>query len=283
MKEHLSKKIVIIYHGDCPDGFGAAWAAWKKFGARAAYIPVAHHDSSPAGLKNKEIYFLDFVYSANVMAQLMRNNKRVTAIDHHVSAEKVTKMTQDWIYAVHNSGAVLSWKYFHPKKSVPMLLRCIEDRDIWKWRTKNSKKILAIIDLFERKFSVWDKLAKTLENRNVNLDFARKGELLLKHDAMLMQKLLNSADKVKFSGKIVYALNAPRYFADDLGQVLSRKLSPFAIVWREENGLMRVSLRANGKADVSKIAKRFGGGGHKNASGFSFPVGRKLPWSLIRK
>ena len=25
----------VIYHADCPDGFGAAYAAWKCFGAEA--------------------------------------------------------------------------------------------------------------------------------------------------------------------------------------------------------------------------------------------------------
>ena len=29
------KNIVVIYHADCRDGFGAAYAAWKKFGDRA--------------------------------------------------------------------------------------------------------------------------------------------------------------------------------------------------------------------------------------------------------
>ena len=39
MSETSFKNIVIIYHTDCRDGFGAAWAAWKKFGDSATYIP----------------------------------------------------------------------------------------------------------------------------------------------------------------------------------------------------------------------------------------------------
>ena len=37
-----------------------------------------------------------------------------------------------------------------------------------------------------------------------------------------------------------------------------------------ENGEFKVSLRANGDTDVSKVAAFFGGGGHKKAAGFSF-------------
>ena len=35
------KKIVVIYHDQCRDGFGAAYAAWKKFGDDASYIQGA--------------------------------------------------------------------------------------------------------------------------------------------------------------------------------------------------------------------------------------------------
>lgn len=33
------KEIVIIYHAQCRDGLGSAYAAWKKFGDNASYIP----------------------------------------------------------------------------------------------------------------------------------------------------------------------------------------------------------------------------------------------------
>lgn len=272
------KKIIVIYHGDCPDGFGAAWAAWRMFGKSADYIPVAHHEPPPAGLRGKEVYLLDFTYKASIIKALMAKNARVTAIDHHESREAETKLTEKYSYAVNHSGSVLAWLYFHPQKTIPALLRYVEDRDIWKWRMPNGKKILSVIDLFERDFAVWNKLAKKLESRKIRKEFAAQGELLMRHDDMLMRKLLTAADKVKFTGRTVYALNAPRYFADDLGHILCKKLPPFAVIWREENGLIRVSLRANGKIDVSKIAKRFGGGGHKSASGFSFPFEKKFPW-----
>ena len=36
---------LIIYHDNCADGFGAAWAAYKKFGADGAeYLPMNYND-----------------------------------------------------------------------------------------------------------------------------------------------------------------------------------------------------------------------------------------------
>ena len=38
------KSIVVIYHGRCRDGFAAAYAAWKKFGDKASYLPFLYTD-----------------------------------------------------------------------------------------------------------------------------------------------------------------------------------------------------------------------------------------------
>jgi phosphoesterase RecJ-like protein len=40
---------------------------------------------------------------------------------------------------------------------------------------------------------------------------------------------------------------------------------------REEEGRVRVTMRAKTEADVSKIAMRFGGGGHTKAAGCTIP------------
>ena len=35
---------VCIYHGGCPDGFGAAFAVWRSWGDDARYIGRGHYD-----------------------------------------------------------------------------------------------------------------------------------------------------------------------------------------------------------------------------------------------
>jgi len=44
-----------------------------------------------------------------------------------------------------------------------------------------------------------------------------------------------------------------------------------ACLFRERGSQVKVSLRAKGDVDVSRIAARFGGGGHPNASGCTLP------------
>lgn len=275
------KKIVILYHAECRDGFSAAWAAWKKFGKTAFYIPVTHYNPPPTGLKNKEIYFLDFVYPMSTMVRLIRSNKRVTAIDHHISAEKITKITKDWRYAVNHSGAALAWRYFHPGKKTPIFLKCVEDSDIWKWTIPSSREILAYVDLTPMNFENWNKISRDLEILQKRKKYIAGGKLLIRYYDKLVNDFVMRAEKVEFLGSKVYAANVPGYFRDDVGHILAEKLNSFAIVWREENGRIRVSLRSSGSVDVSKIAGKFGGGGHHNAAAFSFPAGRKFPWKLI--
>ncbi len=277
------KKTVILYHAGCRDGFGAAWAAWKKFGAKATYIPVEYHNLPPAGLKGKEIYTLDFTYKRPITEKLMRENKSVTSIDHHESQKEITGLTENYSYAVNHSGSVLAWKYFHPGKRTPFFLKCVEDSDIWKWKIPHSREILVYADLFPTNFKTWSKIVVDLDNKKRRKKYINSGIIILRYYSKLVEYFVSKAEKVRFLGRTVYAANVPGEFRSDVGHLLAKKMPPFAIVWREERGRIGVSLRSNGGADVSKIAVRFGGGGHKNAAAFAFGFGKKIPWKILKK
>lgn len=273
----------MIYHGDCTDGRSGAWAAWKKFGDRAEYISFQHHDPVPTGLKNKEIYMIDFTFSAEILKKLIKENKRVTSIDHHVSRQKETAMTYQPSYAVNNSGAVLAWKYFHLKKPVPRLLRHVEDMDLWKFKVPRTKEVFLFLDLFDFSFKVWDKLVSDFENPVLRKKYIEQGGLLLRHQNKQVARLVEeNAELVEFEGYKTYAVNSAM-FASELGHALYERLPPIGIVWRQKPGAKVFSLRSDGSADVAKLAEKYGGGGHKAASGFNLPSDAQLPWIAIKK
>ena len=89
-------------------------------------------------------------------------------------------------------------------------------------------------------------------------------------------------ESVKFAGYEVIAVNSPRIFRSQIGMLLAQKMPPFGIVWNRRNGQISVSLRSVGKFDVSKIAKKFDGSGHKNAAGFTLAGNAKLPWKYLK-
>ena len=54
-----------------------------------------------------------------------------------------------------------------------------------------------------------------------------------------------------------------------LNMILNMAIVKVALYFRVVNGKVRVSIRSKGKIDVSKVANKFNGGGHFNASGCS--------------
>ena len=278
----ITKPIVIIYHADCSDGFGGAWAAWKKFGNKAEYISIQPSDDFVAGLKNKEIYLIDVSYKPDSLKKLMAANKRVTGIDHHISGRESTMMTQNYSFNNNHSGAVLAWKYFHHKKPVPKILSHIEDTDLWKFKIKNTKEIFAYLDLFDFSFPLWDKLAVEIENVKTKKKFVEIGNIIFKYENKLVQRMVSqNAELVIFEGYKTLAVNSPN-FSSQIGAALAKILPPIAIIWSERKGKIIVSLRSDGSVDVSALAKKHGGGGHKAASGFSQNINKKLPWKYAK-
>lgn len=276
------QNIIVIYHGGCRDGFGGAWAAWKKFGTKAAYLPAFDRFAPPCKLKGKEIYLIDYTYQSPGFAKkLMQDNVRVTAIDHHITAKDVVELTQNYSFSLHHSGAVLAWNYFHPGRKVPMLLRHIEDGDLWRWKLPRSREIMAYVDLSDLNFVAWSRMASDLENATKRKTYANHGELLLRYEQRIIGEILQGAELVSFAGYKVFAINAPHHFVSDLGQILAKKTNSFALVWREGERTIKVSLRSVGSVDVARIAQRFNGGGHKRAAAFSFKANGKFPWKII--
>jgi len=273
--------IVILYHKNCTDGFSGAWAAFQKFGGRASYIPIEHNTPPPAGLLGKEIYMIDITFDMPVMKGLIRNNRRVTAIDHHISRKNEVALTYKPLFSNGHSGAVLAWMYFFPGKPAPRLLRHVEDEDIWKFKLPYTREVSAILDLADFDFAVWSRLVRDFEKPPLRRKHIADGKLLLKYQNSLIERLVrHNAQLINFMGIKTLAVNSPN-FESEIGNVLRRKLPPMGIVWREKGNRRTFSLRSDSSCDVSKLAGKFGGGGHKKSAGFGMPLSAKLPWKRL--
>lgn len=280
IKRKEDKKIVVLYHGNCEDGFGGAFAAWRHFGNKAEYIPLYRHAPVPE-LYGKEVYMIDFMYSPEIIRRLLKNNIRVTGIDHHITAEDSTRLTKNYLFSLKNSGAALAWQYFHPKKKIPRLLQYIEDYDLWKFRLRETREVSAMLDLLPFDFQRWEKFAKDLENGKKRKQIVANGKLLLEYKNKLVDSIVAEAEEVQFMGYRARAVNSP-VFNSEIGARLIKKASPLVIIWIRSRGRILVSLRSNGKTDVARIAQKFGGGGHKAAAGFIVEKNEKVPWVPVK-
>ncbi len=227
MEQEIKKDIVVFYHGVCRDGLTAAWAAWKKFGDMAEYIPIVWTntlDLIPI-VKNKEIYFLDYCPVQEKVDEMVKENKSVTVVDHHVSRESVIKTLTGSVYDITHSGAVLAWKFFHPDKPVPQLCLYVEDSDIWNWKISDSAKVLDYIDFkYNADIKTWDQLAADLEKEENRKDFALAGSVLLEYRDKLADLFIKEhALLVNFEGYEVFAINGPRNFRSVIGTKLAQQ------------------------------------------------------------
>ena len=280
-KRTTPKDIVVIYHKDCTDGFSAAWAAWKNFGDSAEYVGIDPDEHSPTELVNKELYMIDLICGDD-LPELLKNNKKVVAIDHHVTNQEIVKLVPDRLFDINHSAAVLAWKYFHGSKKVPRLLNYVEDVDLWNLKMPDTNEISAAMDMLDFSFGNWSRLAVDFENESKFKEYVSRGKIILEYQDKLIERLTtNNLELVELSGYKVYVVNSPN-FSSQIGNILAKKTNSLGIVWYENSdGSVHVSLRSVGDVDVSKIAKRFGGGGHKHAAGFRIENCSKLPWKKL--
>lgn len=271
--------IIVLYHDDL-DGFGSAWVAWKKFGDKADYFAVDFDKPMIAGLKNKEIYILDFCYSEKEMKALLKNNKKVVVIDHHITRGDIFKLLKEYVWDIKHAGCVLTWQYFYSGKKIPKMIKYIEDLDMWSFKLKNTREITLFLESLPRDFKLWNKIILGMENKKSFSEYLKKGMVMADFVDKVIHILALNAENAFFEGKKVSVVNSP-IFNSELGNyLLKKKKNPIVLIWSLKNGEIRVSLRSQKEVDVSKIAQKYGGGGHKQAAGFYLEAGQQIPWRI---
>ena len=278
----INTDIVVIYHGKCTDGFTGAWVAWKKFGESATYIGAEDREHYNVDLTGKEVYIIDYSYPKDVLLDLEQKAKKLVIIDHHVSVKETVESVREHVYDVNHSGAYLSWKYFFPNIQIPKFIEYVEDGDLYKFSLLDAREILAYIYISDFDFLVYSKLADDLETQNGYDRILEQGTLLNTVHNRQVEYFANKAELVEFEGYTVYAVNASNMVASDLGNLLSKKHAPFALIFNYEKGLWKCSLRGDGTVDLSKLAAKYGGGGHHNASGFALKL-ENHPLQILKR
>lgn len=280
----IDKEIVVLYHGKCPDGFGAAYAAWKKFGDSAEYIPVDHGDAPPEGLGGREIYLVDFSYeTAEHMDLLARTTKRLVALDHHKSSRAFVEGVPEHVYDEKRSGASIAWRYFHPDTPIPSLITYLEDGDLYLYTLPETRDIFSLLLVLPFEFQAWDELMLGLEDATKRVEILKKAKAYTEFFEALAQSSVERAKKVMFEGHEVYfAVTHPNITMKSyVANLLYKKQPPFALVVTAHPNGFGVSIRGDSSVDVSVIATKYGGGGHPGSSGFFIPNGEVMPWTEI--
>ncbi|TDJ10851.1 MAG: hypothetical protein E2O66_10480 [Deltaproteobacteria bacterium] len=266
------------FHAGCPDGFGAAWSVWRAWGDDARFVALSHDDSLDARRHDGEtVVFVDIAPQNEVLRSLGEFAARVIVLDHHITARD--RYTSDpgvenslagddhYIhFDLNHSGAILAWNHFHPDDEAPPLLRYVEDQDLWNWKLSDSEQVNAAIGSYPLSFESWEQLA----SRPIE-ELANEGEHILRTNRMEVERALQSAHPIAIGTDRIEAVNA-RHQRAAIGHELAKRASygrPRGLVYRITGNRVDASIYSIGDLDVSKIAESHGGGGHRNAAGFS--------------
>lgn len=282
----MSDKTICIYHGNCADGFGAAWAVWKAHPNWEFYAGV--HQDPPPDVSGRDVVMVDFSYKRPVIEAMLESAERILILDHHKSAmEDLNGLSHPkltCIFDMERSGAGIAWDYYHAPHPRPKLINHIEDRDLWRFALPDTREIQATVFSYPYDFKVWDWLM--LE---AGLDQLRlEGQAIeRKHHKDIAELVQAVTRPMVIGGYMVPMANLPYTLTSDAGHLLCGQVGfhgkhdkafsgehthLFAgCYWDTPEGRV-FSLRSRDDgADVGEIAKQYGGGGHKHASGFRVP------------
>lgn len=271
-------RTVCFYHNDA-DGRASGAIARYALGGQIHLVEM-DYDARPIPwddiLDADRIVVVDFSFSIQDMLK-MAVGREFIWIDHHVSAlTEMEEASKTWPGLRDHSTAacVLTWKYFFPNKPVPRAITLIGDRDIWRWAEADTGAFtegLHVQDTSVERDDLWVPLLEDDSNfMKVIFDEGRRlREIRLEQIKRLVER---RGFEVEFECHRTLVVNT--HGNGDIGQH-GRDLG-FEIVYCYEDQIQRDILTTfvtlfSGQIDVSVIARRFGGGGHAGAAGFSFP------------
>nr|QBK88507.1 MAG: uncharacterized protein LCMiAC01_01840 [Mimivirus LCMiAC01] len=293
----------IIYHNKCIDGFSGFYLFLKskKWAKESLIYPDQPFSKEiPPEIEGKNVIIIDVAYYPSIIKAIAKKARKLLFIDHHKSIrDGITKLKLKKphviIYDVNQSGVSLVWKHFFGNKKMPSFVKYIKDNDIGEWKYKETIPfILALKVKYELKpvnynLKKWDKLFDEKEIKSL----IEVGKIYQEHNNYLIDINSKKYSIMHFPSKKIADINNDTL--NDIGEykvavvnggcptvsLLGKRIVEtvdvdFCLIW---NYIIRakkyvVSLRSSeerrSKVDVSKIADYFGGGGHKQASAFSF-------------
>uniref|UniRef100_A0A6M3IKC7 Putative DHH phosphatase family protein n=1 Tax=viral metagenome TaxID=1070528 RepID=A0A6M3IKC7_9ZZZZ len=298
----------IIYHND-PDGWFAATVALhsielepQKSFHDVGLFPINYGEKLPLDSiePEEEVVMLDFAPdSEDEFLALLNRTQNVIWIDHHKSAiEKYESYNLKGIRSTDHCAAVLAWGFYKKDADLPYTLELVEDHDLW--RHKNPAT--ALFTLGSTQYDNNPKLKRMYNlvfgshthHRAMINEICEKGAVVkdyLEHEArsivttgtLLQDESSINAFLVNYNG--TQASHIAATIAEIIRALTANSNVEFCVIlYSNISGNRRKFELRKGfgykDVDLSTIAARNGGGGHKDAAGFIISDGQKLDLTI---
>lgn len=283
-------KPLCIYHGHCDDGFAAAYVVRQYFGDEVDFH-IGQYGQQPPDVTGRDVLLVDFSYKRPILMAMATSAASILILDHHKTAqedladlppigswqdhlrERHSPTNLRAVFDMNRSGAGLTWDFFINALR-PLFVDYIEDRDLWRKKLPEGDEFTIALRSYPQTFVAWDSLflppfgEETKETGVARL--IREGRTIQRYYRQRVEELKSAAYMAVLGGDHCWIANAPYFAASEVaGELGERALSFGACYFELSDGRYAYSLRSRSDFDVSAIALQFGGGGHKNAAGFT--------------
>ncbi|EHJ62190.1 DHH family phosphoesterase [Novosphingobium pentaromativorans] len=294
---------LIIYHDKCADGIVAAWACWRRWGNRPAYIACNYGHTPPyAEAMGCNVLIVDFSFPADELrAMIEAGAQSIVILDHHKTAQAAlapfqvfadrperftpavaASMINDLqiggyppilaLFDMNRSGARMAWDFASHFTFTPLLVQLAEQYDLWRFvpGTHSPAEALHV------EIQAGDMTVERMEVLDGQLTAGdgpiERGRAILRWKDQLVQEIAARAHLRTVAGvEGVIAVECPYSLVSAVGHYLldQHPAAPFAAISVSGEKSVTWSLRSHDdRTDVSEVAKSMGGGGHRNAAGF---------------
>jgi len=285
---------IIFYHANCVDGFAAAHVIERHILRDLAQVPILvpvqyGQVETPEQfdalygymLQYEEAIIVDFSFPPAVMDHIAKTAQKTYWLDHHKTAFEEMKFDinkrydlwagSNFYLVLDNSkcGAMLAWEFVHGVGAeAPDFIKVVDDYDRWVFQYPQTKDAQMYIRSHNMDRLAFDSLMLMSMD-----EMAQAGGMMRQYyNQQLENHKKRTPMRVNFAWTEGLALNADASFSSELGHYLAEQSGTFGAVYQIDGEKVKFSLRSCGNFDVSAIARFYGGGGHKNAAGFTLPA-----------
>lgn len=278
-----------IYHGGCDDGFGAAWIVHRALGGEVDLYPGAYA-KDPPDVTDRDVLMVDFSYKRPVLETMFQTARSILILDHHKTAvedlvgikppfgagwqrhlENVYQDTCEHcpqmyaLFDMDRSGAGITWDFFNEGIDRPTFVNYLEDRDLWRKKLPGGDEFTIAVRSYPQTLDTWTSLFALGADMLI-----QEGKSIQRYYRLRVEELKRHAYAATLGGHDIWISNTPYFAASEVAGELCDRGGAFGACYFEvEGGKYQYSLRSRGDFDVSEVAKQFGGGGHRNAAGFT--------------
>lgn len=275
---------VVAYHDHCTDGIAAAavvsLAVESAGGTQPEFVPVQYGQPLPQRILagGKRLLFVDFCPEREQIPTIQAAWEDWLAIDHHKHREWLPAEYPDNAYFdLERSGAVLAhdWFFGRHDANLPLVLRYVQDRDLWRWGMPGSREVSAAFGEEPRTLERWREM---VYSDNVDA-WLRDGTCLLKSRTRSAQERAKKAFATQTLAGISFrAVNATENLSE-VGEEILRAFPDVEVAcgfFQIGDDTMQLSFRSRahqpGRNNALAAARELGGGGHEHAAGARMPL-----------